>query len=800
LFLSLSRKLSGSRLEFADLRLLHLVLFIVNAVLMISFFRVLHIVGHSNTFYQVVVPGNEDFSRIQDASFRESDGALILLPGDYFSLKSPPAAPPPFTVRTSLGIHDNNGFDIYFAKSEKAKLRFGFNRTDNSMNGLFVESPGGADTRIGGFESPGTGKNLRIELTCTGDKVEALVNERRFVCSIPAEEEWRPVWSITIDHGSTDGILRHSGHVHLAEIRAGGTGEGDTIVSGGGFGGEASLLNMRLLHAPAPCSRSFAVLALAVFFAAAFLVDAVTLLFFRFTAPKVASLNEVFLVVLPVQCAVLLCLAGIFVLPRITALLAFTSITSIRIMGILTVDARGDKPAYEQGGLIYAGLYYLLGVVATVLIWTNLSKVSLSYSLTALTLAPLPASFLLAGAAGHRFGRLLPVTAAALTAGGILTGTPAGRGWFPAAVSLALTTLVFLHLIRSTRFKKFLRIPVGAIALVCFVAAVESGIRTNPFLDREYGLESLVLDTLDPIAEAEFVKGGLKAIREELDPRNRTIRKPPGYRKIICLGSSSTEGAGATDPEKTSFPARLETLLNELHDIETDVINGGLGGARFYTLFRYFERHLILLQPDVLIVYFGNNGDDPNLETFYRKLDTLLENESYLGSDNELWAALQLRPGIRNGITVKLYLAMANLRTWNIVVASAHRFAGYVQYEFSRRIGKNTETPFPAKRVETKYSGPAKLAELCIQAGVDVVLVPEICLNRRPYFNEFKKTAQDYNGEGVYFLSLEEAFPTERKLDFMIDGVHMNDDGYDIIAKEIASFLVEKGLVGGGNP
>ena len=75
MFLSLSRKLSGSRLEFADLRLLHLVLFIVNAVLMISFFRVLHIVGHSNTFYQVVVPGNEDFSRIQDASFRESDGA-----------------------------------------------------------------------------------------------------------------------------------------------------------------------------------------------------------------------------------------------------------------------------------------------------------------------------------------------------------------------------------------------------------------------------------------------------------------------------------------------------------------------------------------------------------------------------------------------------------------------------------------------------------------------------------------------------------------------------------------------------
>lgn len=792
---SSSTRSNSIRPRLADLLVVYTVLLIVCAGLTAACFSLLHAIGQSNSFYLAMAPGDENVSHIRDASFRESDGALILLSGDYFSLESPPDLPPPFTIRTRIGIHSRIGFDILFARAGKAQLRFCFSHTEAALNGLFLDS-GNSVEKIAGYESQGKNNDLLIHFTLTETVVEVDVNGRKFSGDLPGKREWRPQWRIIAESSEKPGLSRLCAHVHLAEISVSGNSVEERMSTGGGFGGEKARLNMHLPPAPDPCSRGFALLALVIIFAAAFLADAVTLLVFRFLPPGSVSSNEILFLALPILGAILLSFSGMLVLPRIMALVVIASLALARITGVLIEYSRGTGE-YRLRDEVLQPVFKLVPVIlSAIILWFYLSSKTGAPYLAAVVSGLLPGSYLFAERVDRSFSKVVPIAAVLFVFASLAASPFTGQDLLPAAIMLALGILLLLHLMQTARSAKLSIVPGILLTLICMAAAFETGVRTNTYLEKEFRKEQQARNNLDPIPGGGFAIDGPASGRTEFSGRWHSLQKDPGLARIVCLGSSSTQGSGASDPVLKSYPARLEALLEEQHRIEADVINGGIGGIRFHTLVRFLENHLLPYEPDIVIVYFGNNGDDPALGAYFRRIDEIRENNPYLDSNEKLWAATRLAPGIRNHFTVGIYLALSELRTWNMAIAGVHRFVAFADGWFGHRQVKENHagSSLPGDNEKTK-SSTERIVELCVQQGMDVVLVPEICMNRRPYVDEFNDAAQAHAGKGVYFLSLEEAFPTERKIDCMVDGVHMNDEGYSIIAEEIASFLVRQGLV-----
>jgi len=77
---------------------------------------------------------------------------------------------------------------------------------------------------------------------------------------------------------------------------------------------------------------------------------------------------------------------------------------------------------------------------------------------------------------------------------------------------------------------------------------------------------------------------------------------------IVAVGSSSTQGVGATDPS-LNYPSRLETALKQrLPGIAIRVINRGKGGEDAEEEFARLQRDVIAEHPDVVIWQVGTNA------------------------------------------------------------------------------------------------------------------------------------------------------------------------------------------------
>ncbi len=77
---------------------------------------------------------------------------------------------------------------------------------------------------------------------------------------------------------------------------------------------------------------------------------------------------------------------------------------------------------------------------------------------------------------------------------------------------------------------------------------------------------------------------------------------------IVALGSSSTEGVGATTPAH-AYPARLEAELHALlPHMEIAVLNKGVGGEDAGQMLARFDRDVLAPEPDLVIWQAGVNA------------------------------------------------------------------------------------------------------------------------------------------------------------------------------------------------
>jgi acyl-CoA thioesterase-1 len=94
--------------------------------------------------------------------------------------------------------------------------------------------------------------------------------------------------------------------------------------------------------------------------------------------------------------------------------------------------------------------------------------------------------------------------------------------------------------------------------------------------------------------------------------------------RIVALGSSSTEGAGASGPE-ASYPAALARELNERFPKgRVAVFNKGVGGERIDQMLARFESDVIALDPDLVVWQVGTNEATAN-EAIGQFQDKLVE-------------------------------------------------------------------------------------------------------------------------------------------------------------------------------
>jgi acyl-CoA thioesterase I len=76
---------------------------------------------------------------------------------------------------------------------------------------------------------------------------------------------------------------------------------------------------------------------------------------------------------------------------------------------------------------------------------------------------------------------------------------------------------------------------------------------------------------------------------------------------IVAIGSSSTQGVGASDPAHT-YPALLaEELRRRWPDLAVTVINKGVGGEMAYQMLARFERDVLPYHPQLVIWQTGSN-------------------------------------------------------------------------------------------------------------------------------------------------------------------------------------------------
>jgi acyl-CoA thioesterase-1 len=115
------------------------------------------------------------------------------------------------------------------------------------------------------------------------------------------------------------------------------------------------------------------------------------------------------------------------------------------------------------------------------------------------------------------------------------------------------------------------------------------------------------LVTAAPPPETCAAPGDLSRLRGRL-PRTalRLARHEP--LRIVAIGSSSTEGSGASAPDRT-YPAQLAAeFRRRLPGQPVTIVNKGVGGETAIDMAARFERDVFAERPDLVIWQLGTNS------------------------------------------------------------------------------------------------------------------------------------------------------------------------------------------------
>lgn len=213
-------------------------------------------------------------------------------------------------------------------------------------------------------------------------------------------------------------------------------------------------------------------------------------------------------------------------------------------------------------------------------------------------------------------------------------------------------------------------------ALLCFGGTASAEDLVTKIVRAEMGAARGV--DLTPLDEACAVPDGSLRFATGMPTVVKALREGAPLR-IVALGSSSTEGAGATSPE-LSYPSRLATELRARFPRSSiEVVNRGIGGQLARQMLERISRDAIEPDPELVIWQTGTNDalalidqSDFN-ETLVSGIDRLQE----AGIDVMLMD-LQFYPRVRKADVYERYVDLMS------GVASSERVALFPRYALMR--------------------------------------------------------------------------------------------------------------------
>jgi len=226
-----------------------------------------------------------------------------------------------------------------------------------------------------------------------------------------------------------------------------------------------------------------------------------------------------------------------------------------------------------------------------------------------------------------------------------------------------------------------------------------------------------------------------------------------------------------------SYPVRLEEFLkNKIQNLE--VINAGLRGVQFYSLYIYFRDILSKLSPDLLIVYFGYNDDSFQVYRYFQRVQELKHRCSFIDNIEDLEYALNFR--FCSPRLLKAYRWLFSSRLFVALKLSLNNIMA----------GCDCEDLDEKQNRQFKEKNVGILVDYCLSLSIPVVLIPEIIMYDSGEYAGYFKNLEDEE-KGIYYYCPERA----GLIGYLTDSVHFTDDGYNHLACQIGSFILEKNIV-----
>lgn len=754
-------------------------------------------------------PGGEGFFNGLTTNGRVSGDVVTLPPDGSLGLSSKlDPIEPPFTaeVRVLIQAGQSNALRLDLARAEDGSLlyyRWGDGGAAGS--GLFFERGPDMGQLSGAAPRASSGqREVRLSLGIT---------KKGWTLRSPGMETVSGTLDFAVERAAVSlqsGNTRTLKATLLALRRGAGEAPG-ALLAGGHLTPWPLFWSLPRALGLDPLSGGFLLLSLALLAALAFAFDRGALALYRHKGAGLPlSETALVLALFPSQAALLYLLAGCLDLP-LYALLVTLGLVLLTKLGALGPSSgglfRAGLPPWwrrRRGALLGLGL----GLHALVALQVALSvdrggqpggtAAALVFGLVPLLL------LLLALRRGRPLHLLLFVPAGLQTLHTVWIGaiTPLDRGVLPLLVCFGpWIAVVSGDLVRAGRLSRW---PARALRLGCWVLlllALDNAI--YPAIDGSQ-VEPRVVDLRWDVEQTTNLLGTQdKKPRLKVHERFYAWKKPAGTLRLVALGSSSTFGTGSTDPDTYSWPAQLERLLRgQLADgSRLQVINGGLAGVPFTILQVYLEEVLLRLDPDLVLIYFGGNGDNLDSQTLYARVQQELKDSPFVSTTEEVWAALQLRPSSEAAVHGFLSLAK-NSRLFLLSLWALKE----LRLSVAGLSGRGDDPEAVAPRPVLERSAEAAV-RACVARGVPVLLLPEICRDTviggdigsegtcASYYQIWSDLAEKYGHRGVHHQSLFHRFTPQFVKRYFIDEVHMTDRGYRYLARQIFEVIREEGLL-----
>ncbi|HYG61370.1 MAG TPA: hypothetical protein VEL74_02210 [Thermoanaerobaculia bacterium] len=316
------------------------------------------------------------------------------------------------------------------------------------------------------------------------------------------------------------------------------------------------------------------------------------------------------------------------------------------------------------------------------------------------------------------------------------------------------------------------------------------------------GFQGTVTNRAEFDTRVAINRAGLRG--PEVGPRQ------PGTLRVLALGDSFTFGVGAQQEE--TYPARLEMVLRE-RGVRAEVLNAGAPGFGVPDAVAWYEAHGVPLQPDVavLAVFMANDLQDASPGAF-----KVVAEDGYL-----------VVPGERGGLKRWLYYhSHLYVLLKNAFSGPLRKALGLGEAHAEREL--RAEFELYAEKPSEMIKGGAAATDRAVAEWVRAasargdrvmaVLVPSLLQvddeawrqSLARFGLDSSRLDQDrptllfrdiFQRHGVPVLDLtrpfRQAMGVGQRVYYPIDQ-HLTPEGYELMARLVADFLVKNRLTGAG--